>query len=96
MTCPRRWVKDEPELSTELFWLYRRYDKGLLPEDGGLLSQPARFMGIMRVMEAAFNEVDAEEAKRRNRKERSTAPPGAQAPKRTPPGMSLNDGKARR
>lgn len=66
--CPRRMIKDQPELSADLFWHYRRYDKGLLPEDGGLLSQPGKFMECMRVMEAAFHKVDVENKRHQDRK----------------------------
>jgi hypothetical protein len=66
--CPRRFIMDEPELTTNLFWLYRRYDKALLPEDGGLWSQPHKLMQALRVMEAAFSKVEKETADRRNRK----------------------------
>lgn len=73
----------------ELFWLYRRYDKGLLPEDGGLRSQPAKLMQVMKVMEAAFNKVDQEIAAKERRKANATMPGGkAPARVRTAPGFS--------
>ncbi len=68
LTCPRRWIKDEPEASTNCFWLYRRYDKGQLPEDGGLQSQPSKLMQVFRVMEIGWHRVEDEREKKRDRK----------------------------
>lgn len=67
LRCPRRLIKEEPPLAIDLFWYYRRYDKGLLSEDGGLQSQPHKLMTAMRIMEAAFSTVDEEDRKKRDR-----------------------------
>ncbi len=91
-TCPRRWIKDEPELATDCFWFYRRYDTGMLPEDGGLHSQPNKLMQVFRVMEAAFNKVEKEKDARDDRKRavgRNAAPPRNPYVQRVSP-----DGKA--
>jgi hypothetical protein len=75
-------------MSSDIFWFYRRYDKGLLPEDGGLQSQPAKFMQVMRTMEAAFNKVDEEQARKRDRKAAAPQSGLKNKPRRTAPGFS--------
>lgn len=52
-TCPRRPMMD-PEDATaygELFGFANAFEHGILPEDGGLQSQPYRLMQLVRFIQ---------------------------------------------
>lgn len=52
-TCPRRPFFDNPQFYNDLFFLYTNYQRGILPEEGSLLSQPHRALVLLRKMEGA-------------------------------------------
>ena len=54
-SCPRQYVG--PELSDEIN-LIAFANKGHLPEPGGLLDQPAKFVTVWRTLEADQNTID--------------------------------------
>ncbi len=56
--CPRRPILENPAAFSELFWLYRNYKAGYLPEAGGLDDQPAKLMKSLRVIDAAVSETE--------------------------------------
>lgn len=64
-TCPRRPLLDEPGFYRELFFLYRAYQKGFLPEPGGLNDQPAYLISCFQVIDAAIAEVEREQDRKR-------------------------------
>lgn len=68
-TCPRRPILDDPALYEELFWLYRSYAKGMLPEEGSILSQPAKLVQAISIMDLTLDGVNAHkrETEARNR-----------------------------
>jgi hypothetical protein len=49
--CPRRPIYDDPRGYSDLFALAGAYERGVLPEDGGLQSQPYRVMRLIRLVE---------------------------------------------
>jgi hypothetical protein len=65
LRCPRRPLLDDPQLYGEVFWLYRSYKKGYLPNSGGLDDQPAKYMAYVKVIDRALDfcqqEADARE-----------------------------------
>lgn len=70
--CPRRPIKDDPQGYGELFVLAGAYERGMLPEDGGLQSQPYRVMRLIRLVEH-FRAVCFEE--KRQERQRNTSTP---------------------
>jgi hypothetical protein len=62
--CPRRPLLDKPALLGKTFWLYRNFDRGILPEEGSLLSQPNKLMRMFAVLDDAKNAAQSEQSKR--------------------------------
>jgi hypothetical protein len=77
--CPLRPALDHTNAVNDLLWYYSNFNKkGVLPEPGGLLDQPAVMLEVFRVFDGAVATVDsyerakreAEAAKARNRPRR--------------------------
>lgn len=56
--CPRRPIYEEPEYWLEMLQLWQDFTDGLLPEDGGTLSQPAYMMQAFRIFIRAQRDAD--------------------------------------
>jgi hypothetical protein len=55
--CPRKpLMKDTSWFSTLMFY-YSQWDKGFLPEPGGINAQPAKFGETMQTIKVILNEV---------------------------------------
>lgn len=67
--CPRRPLLDTPQWLDELFWLYSNYTKGILPDGGTLLTNPAKLVDAFRVLSGAIAlaETERDERERRQR-----------------------------
>lgn len=52
--CPRRPIYEDPESFSELFFLWGGYNKGFLPEPGGIYSQPAVLVEHFKTIEGAL------------------------------------------
>ncbi|AHC30449.1 hypothetical protein CC53_gp032 [Rhizobium phage vB_RleS_L338C] len=63
--CPRRPLLDDPQFFSELFWGHQQFKKGILPEEGGLLSQPAKLMQLYFVIDRTRNLCERELEKKR-------------------------------
>lgn len=61
LRCPKRPLLDKPKELGEIFWLYRNYERGILPEEGSLLSQPNRLMTLLAALESAKSRAEAEQ-----------------------------------
>lgn len=59
--CPRRPIFEEPDLWNEMLLLYGQYQEGRFPDDGGLNSQPAKYLLVMQAMSSA--QAEAEKAR---------------------------------
>ncbi len=59
--CPRRPIKDDPALWSELMFHYGMFKKGFLPDDGSPSAQAYRGIQLLRALEVAF--YDAQESK---------------------------------
>jgi hypothetical protein len=66
--CPRRPLLDNPSLFVDIFWLFRNYDRGILPEEGSLLSQPHKLVRIFEALDNAKNSANAEQMSREQKK----------------------------
>jgi hypothetical protein len=53
--CPRRPLLDDPDKYSNIFWLYRQYKEGYLPETGGLYNQPAKYLEYIRIIDRALD-----------------------------------------
>lgn len=69
--CPLRLFLDNPDDMGELAWYYAAYKRGQLPEEGGLLDQPAKMMDAFRVIDAA--NVTLEEQDRKEQEAKAAA-----------------------
>lgn len=56
--CPMRLFLDNPDDMGELVWYYAAYKRGQLPNEGGLLDQPAKMMQAFRVIDNANATLD--------------------------------------
>lgn len=78
--CPRRPILDDPQFYGEFFRLYRAYQKGLLPEEGALNSQPYKLMEFFTITDLTLELCAAHrretEAKKAARGRRARAMPG--------------------
>jgi len=61
MRCPLKLIK--PETYTYLRF-YGHYKQGFLPNEGGLLDQPLKYLQAMEVIHAAMNEMHIEEMRK--------------------------------
>lgn len=66
--CPRREFKEFPAYYGHLMWLYTQWQKGFLPEEGGLNSQPFRLVESIRIIDTAIGAVQAHEEEMERRK----------------------------
>jgi len=66
--CPRRPLLDEGEKWGRIFGFYSHVDKGILPEEGGLLSQPHRLLEYFSVIDRAKHEATEEHQERERRR----------------------------
>jgi hypothetical protein len=64
--CPRRPIKDNPDLYRELFRTYKAYAKGMLPEAGGLQNQPAALMESFSIIDGTLAEIEHQKNKARD------------------------------
>lgn len=66
--CPRRPFKEHPAYYGELMWLYNQWQKGFLPEEGGIHSQPYKLVESVRVIDIALGSVREYEDEMEKRK----------------------------
>ena len=72
-SCPRRPWLDDPEGLFFLMDVYAHYQNGFLPEQGGVLDQPAKLMRMLAIIGKAHADCDEQqqaEAKKRARMEK--------------------------
>jgi hypothetical protein len=81
--CPRRPLLEEPQKWGRVFWLYRQFDRGMLPEEGALLSQPHKLMRYFEILEVSKSNAEAEQQKQERRKHGQQARFDAMMSKRT-------------
>ena len=62
--CPRRPLLDNGTILSKTFFLYRNYDRGILPEEGALLSQPHKLLRMFATIDDAKNAATGEQMKR--------------------------------
>jgi hypothetical protein len=62
--CPRRPILDDPDFYVEFFWLYQNYKRGVLPEDGGINSQPVKLVELFKVTDQALALCERERERR--------------------------------
>jgi hypothetical protein len=74
--CPRRPLLDETVKWNRVFWLYRQFDRGILPEEGALLSQPHKLLTYFSIIEQAKAEATDEQMKREQRRAAQKAKSG--------------------
>lgn len=67
--CPRRPLLDDPDFYSEVFWLYQAYQKGFLPEEGGLQDQATVLISSFQVIDAAMSAAEAERERIRKSRE---------------------------
>jgi hypothetical protein len=53
--CPRRPIKDDPRLFSDLLFHYVLFQKGHLPDDGGTLNQSFKAMQLFGLIEDTIN-----------------------------------------
>lgn len=58
--CPRRPLLDDSGFYSEVFWLYQAYQKGFLPEEGGLQDQATVLIECFQVIDAAISAAERE------------------------------------
>ncbi len=58
--CPRRTVKDNPQYWSELMQAFRRYQMGVMPDDGGGSSQAVRGMALLGLLDSLISRAEAE------------------------------------
>jgi hypothetical protein len=64
LRCPRRPLLENPYHWKNMFWIYRNYDRGILPEEGALFSQPHKLLELLDVLETAKSSAQAEQQER--------------------------------
>lgn len=82
--CPRSPLLEDPEYFSEVFWGHQQFKKGMLPEEGALLSQPAKLMELYFTIDRTRNWCEREKEKRQKadaaraakKKHRQRAVPG--------------------
>jgi len=57
-TCPRRPVLDNPAYFSEVIRLYRLYQKGILPEEGGYFNQSYKLMRLFDIIDVTLDQCD--------------------------------------
>ncbi|WP_349621641.1 hypothetical protein [Azospirillum argentinense] len=76
--CPRRPILEDPEGFREVFRVYRAYQKGFLPELGGLEAQAAKLTRALDLIEVTTTQCEeqrqAEDARKRARSGRAPRP----------------------
>lgn len=72
-TCPRRPILDDPESLVDLLELFENYDRGHLPEDGGVQSQPYVAMQYFRWVLRAQTYISRHHENKRIRAQESQA-----------------------
>ena len=72
LRCPKREFLNNPEDISELLWYYSSFKKGVLPDRGGLLDQPAKMMECFKVIDNAIGTVEAQ--KNAEQQQAPTAP----------------------
>lgn len=77
-SCPLRPIKDDPVGWNEMLLLYGYYQKGFLPEDGGVVDQSAYAMSLFQIVDAAKSECEdelrAREAQKQQANQHGRAP----------------------
>lgn len=66
--CPRRIMLDRPHWLNEVWWLYSKYVDGIFPEHGGLSDQPAKYLAVVRLLEATKTAADSEKDQREKKR----------------------------
>lgn len=66
--CPRRPIKDDPQLFRTVLTYHSWWLKGFLPDAGGITDQSARGMTLLTLVDQAINEARAELQERARRK----------------------------
>lgn len=67
--CPRRFFLDNTAYVSELLWLYGQWQKGFMPEEGGISSQPHKLVRSVKIIDLAHGAV--EEARREDDRRRT-------------------------
>lgn len=76
LRCPRRPLLEDPEFFSELFWNYKAFQRGFLPNAGGLEDQPVMLMDSFRVLEQALDLCEAQKREKEARRSRRAAAQG--------------------
>lgn len=63
--CPRRPLLDDPAYFSQLFWQHQQFKKGMLPDEGSLLSQPGKLMDLFFEIDRSNVMVEQEVARQR-------------------------------
>lgn len=66
--CPRRPVKDDPLYFKRLMFFYGLYQKGTLPDSGGVMDQSERGLTLLRLVENIESEAEKELRERQQKK----------------------------
>lgn len=61
--CPRFPLLEDPDYFSDLFWGHQQFKKGILPEEGGLLSQPGKLMKLYFMIDRTRNFCEYEKVK---------------------------------
>jgi hypothetical protein len=59
--CPRRPVKDDPLLFSEVMSHYGLYKEGVLADEGAINSQATKYVAVMRLVHSVVSECRAEQ-----------------------------------
>jgi hypothetical protein len=78
LRCPRRPLLDDPNFYSEVFWLYRSWKDGHLPEGSatGVHGQPNKMLMAYRVMDNAKHDAFSAKATRQAAKHAAQAAAG--------------------
>lgn len=90
--CPRRPILEQPGEFGSLFWLFQQFERGVLPEDGGILSQPEKMMQQFRFMQSVVSECHDQLSKKPDPPAAMSEPPRGS---RTPRGPKRLRGRRR-
>ncbi len=71
-TCIRRPILDSPEWFSEILNTYRAYQRGFLPNEGALNSQPKGFLQMINIVDDALHSVQEVRMAQNNPGEKKT------------------------
>lgn len=74
-SCPKRPVLDDPASFNYWMRLYRHYQLGLLPDEGGVFEQSAMVITVFAILDGIYSEVrEAQDEAREKGKRRMKRP----------------------